>query len=121
MAELKNVKRFFETIGLKKQYAFLAKRVVEQYISQISMIADLDGKDRKEMSTEANELIKKVSPKIVEEAEKIYAELFSDKEISELIAISLSSVAIRSREVQPEIFKRIVSISDNIIQEYFDD
>ncbi len=125
MAELKNVKRYFETIGLKEQYVFLTKQAVEQHISQISKIADFDEKDKREMSIEADELMKKASPKIIEEAEKIYTELFSDEEISELIAISLSPVAIRSRELQPEIFKRIVSISDNIIQEelkeYFDD
>lgn len=125
MAELKNVKRYFETIGLKEQYVLLTKQTIEQHISQISKIVDLDEEDRGEMLAETDELIEKVSPKIIEEAEKIYTELFSDEEISELIAISLSPIAIRSRELQPEIFKRIVSISDSTIQEelkeHFDD
>lgn len=125
MAELKNVKRYFETIGLKEQYVLLTKQTIEQHISQISKIVDLDEEDRGEMLAETDELIEKVSPKIIEEAEKIYTELFSDEEISELIAISLSPIAIRSRELQPEIFKRIVSISDSTIREelkeHFDD
>ena len=113
------LKSFLRVSEAEKSFAFMAEQAMTQMMTQVEKQMSKDGYDLDEEDTEkfneAIRIVKKAIPEIINVGMNIYADLFSDEEINELIALNLSPIAVRLRELQPEIYERSVKLSNEII------
>ncbi|MCK4781319.1 DUF2059 domain-containing protein [Candidatus Parcubacteria bacterium] len=105
---MEKVKKFLEVSESRKQYVLIVEHMITQIRTEIG---------NEEVLDKFSEVMNAVGVKIMDAIEKIYADLFSDEEIDELILLHSSPMAIRSRELQPKILEKIGLISSAIIDE----
>lgn len=107
MANRSKVRQFFEVAETEKQFSSLTEQLISFYKNRL----EADGEDDAQKIVQVQQFVYEEVKKLVFPLmEDIYADVFTDSELDELISIYSSSTFQRLREVVPGMQQKMFSV-----------
>lgn len=116
MGKYQKVKKFIEVSEMGRQIQMFVDQIADEYrkIDENDEVVVNFGNEVADRITQNFGLIKQ---QISDYIEELYLKLLSESELDALITFHSSSIAVRMRELSPEIVKRVMKKTTELMEE----